>query len=379
MFKNNYTLVPMQITDFIVHQLSIPLNTPFKIADSTQTVYNGIILELKTDTGLTGFGESAPSARVTGETPASVMNALETKVKPLVIGRDALELEHIMCELEQELPNQPSACCAVDIALHDLKGQEAKLPIKHLLGGYRDEIPISFTVVIGSIEDTIQSAQQYLDQGARVLKVKLGVDPELDIQRIAALREAFGYEIKLTGDANQGYTVKQAIRTLNALDCYELEFVEQPVAVDDLLGLQEVHQATTIPIMADEAAQSVANVMDLIKLDAVDMVNIKLQKCGGLRNAVKISNITEAAGKPCQIGCMIETGVGITTGTHLALALKNIQYADLDGHLFLAQDIISGHQLTRNGANTISDKPGLGVCVSTIKDLKGKEFPPRTP
>jgi o-succinylbenzoate synthase len=360
----------MLISDIKIHQLNIPLTTPFKIANSTQTEYNGIILELQTESSLSGFGEAAPSARVTGETTTSVMNALETKAKPLVLGRDALELEHIMSELEQELPNQPSACCAVDIALHDLKGQVAKLPIKHLLGGYRDEIPISFTVVIGSIKDTIKSAQQYINQGAQVLKVKLGVDPELDIQRISALRDAFGYVIKLTGDANQGYTVKQAIRTLNALDCYELEFVEQPVAADDLLGLQEVHKATTIPIMADEAAQSVADVMELIKLNAVDMVNIKLQKCGGLRNATKISNITEGVGVPCQVGCMIETGVGITAGTHLALAHRNIQNADLDGHLFLTRDIISGHQITQMGVNSITGQPGLGVCVSTQGDIK---------
>jgi o-succinylbenzoate synthase len=354
----------MIINDLKIHHVNIPLNTPFKIADSTQTDYKGIILELITDDGLSGFGEAAPSARVTGETTESVMNALETVVKPLVIGKPVLELEKVLDELEQAIPVQPSACCALDIAMHDLKGQKAGLPIKNILGGYRNKIPISFTVVIGTVEESIQSAQHYIDQGAKVLKVKLGVDPEEDIKRVEALRDAFGFDIKITADANQGYTVKQAIRTLSAMECYDIEFVEQPVAADDIIGLQEVHKAVEIPIMADECAQSVNDVMELIRLDAVDMINIKLQKCGGLRNAVKISNITETVGKPCQIGCMIETGLGITAGTHLALALKNIKYADLDGHLFLTNDIISDHPITKDGVNTISGKAGLGVDIN---------------
>jgi o-succinylbenzoate synthase len=353
----------MIINDLKIHQVNIPLNTPFKISDSTQTDYNGIILELITDDGLTGFGEAAPSSRVTGETPDSVVNALETIVKPKIIDQPALEIEKIMDELEQAIPRQPSACCAIDIALHDLKGQATGLPIKNILGGYRNQIPISFTVVIGTVEESLKSAQQYIDQGAKVLKVKMGVDPEEDIKRVAALRDSFGFGIKITADANQGYTVKQAIRTLSAMECYDIEFVEQPVAADDVIGLQEVHKAVDIPIMADECAQSVHDVMELIRLDAVDMINIKLQKCGGLRNAVKICNITESGGKPCQIGCMIETGVGITAGTHLALAHKNIKYADLDGHLFLTKDIISGHQITKDGVNTISGESGLGVDI----------------
>jgi len=115
--------------------------------------------------------------------------------------------------------------------------------------------------------------------------------------------------------------------------------------------------------MADECAQNVSDVERLVRFDAVDMINIKLMKCGGLRNAVKISNIAEAAGMPCQIGCMIETGVGITAGTHLALALKNIKYADLDGHIFLERDVIFDHQITKVGFNSISGRPGLGVDV----------------
>jgi o-succinylbenzoate synthase len=353
----------MIISDIKVHKINIPLNTPFKISDSTQTTYNGILLELITEDGTIGWGEAAPSERVTGETCKAVTAAIEDQIKSLVIGKPIDELEQILTPVEKILSDKPSALCALDIALHDLKGKNANLPVKLLLGGYRENIPISFTVVIGTVDESVKSASEYIEKGAKVLKVKLGVDPEEDIARIKALRDTFGYDIKITGDANQGYPVAMAIRTLSKLCRYELEFVEQPVDADDIIGLKEVHKSVDMPIMADEAACSVADVLNLVKQDAVDMINIKLMKCGGLRNAVKISNITEAAGIPCQIGCMIETGIGITAGTHLALALKNIKYADLDGHIFLTHDVVTDHQITNNGLNTISGRPGLGVKV----------------
>ncbi|WP_455392234.1 mandelate racemase/muconate lactonizing enzyme family protein [[Eubacterium] cellulosolvens] len=353
----------MKITNFEIFPITIPLRTPFIISAETQTDYFGVLLKLTTDDGLEGWGEAVPSERVTGETFGSVKNALDTIIKPLVMGQDAEDFESIMDTVETVLRDQPSACCAVDLALHDLKGKKAKLPVKHLLGGYRENIPISFTIVIGSVEEAVKSAHEYLDMGAKVLKVKLGVNPEEDVARIKALREVFGNEIKLTGDANQGYSVTQAIDTLNKLSKYDLEFVEQPVHADDVMGLATIRQAVEVPIMADESACTVADALKLVKLNAVDMINIKLMKCGGLRNAVKISNIAEAAGMVCQIGCMIETGVAITAGTHLALGLKNIQYADLDGHLFLKHNIVKDHQITQNGCNTISGRAGLGVGV----------------
>jgi o-succinylbenzoate synthase len=353
----------MIVSDLKIHPINIPLKIPFKISDSTQTEYIGLLVELKTDENTIGWGEAAPSERVTGETIESVKKELEDQVKPLVLGSSVNDLELIMTSAEKALPNNPAGLCALDLALHDLKGKKDCVPVKHILGGYRDSIPISFTVVIGSVEESVLSAKKYIESGAKILKVKLGIDPEEDVARIKAIRDEFGYDMKVTGDANQGYSVNLAIDTLNRLTRYEIEFVEQPVPAEDLTGLKEVHDAVEIPIMADEAVCSVQDAMNLVKLDAVDMINIKLMKCGGLRNAVKISNIAEAAGMPCQIGCMIETGVGITAGTHLALALKNIKYADLDGHIFLKQDVVQDFQITKNGENRITGQPGLGINV----------------
>jgi len=193
------------------------------------------------------------------------------------------------------------------------------------------------------------------------------VDSDEDVARIRALRDAFGDEIKISGDANEGYSVDQAIFTLNQMDRYNLEFVEQPVPAYDIMGLKDVRDAVEVPIMADEAAQSVEDVKNILQHEAADMINIKLMKCGGLRNAVKITDLTQNEGMVCQLGCMIETGVAITAGTHIALALQNIRYADLDGHTFLTQDIVTNHQITKNGFNTITGRPGLGIDVNIPK------------
>jgi o-succinylbenzoate synthase len=351
----------MKITDLKIYPITIPLSTPFVISSGTQTDYFGVLLEITTDEDTVGWGEAAPSERVTGETFETVRTSLETVVKPLIMGLAVDDLEVLMKSVESVLTDQPSARCALDIALHDLRGKKAKLPIKQLLGGYRDSIPISHTVVLGTVEEAVKSAGEYINDGAKVLKIKLGANPEEDVARIAAIRKEFGSDIKITADANQGYTVSQAIKTLKDIQKYEIEFIEQPVAAEDVTGLQVVHKTVEVPIMADESACSVKDVLELVKLGAVDMINIKLMKCGGLRNAVKISNIAEAAGMPCQIGCMIETGIGITAGTHLALALENVKYADLDGHIFLQHKIVQDHQITKDGTNSISGKPGLGV------------------
>ena len=353
----------MIIKDLLVHSIKIPLKTPFIISAGAQRVYDGVILELKTEDGTTGWGEAAPSSRVTGETAQSVITALDETVKPMVIGKDIEDIDDILDSVETALPTQPSACCALDIALHDLKAKAANIPVKDLFGNYRKEIPISFTVVIGSVEESIKSAEKYIELGAKVLKVKLGVDPDEDVDRIRALRQAFGDEIKITGDANEGYSVDQAIDTLNQIHRYNIEFVEQPVPAYDIMGLKDVRDAVEVPIMADEAAQSLEDVKNILQHEAADMINIKLMKCGGLRNAAKIAYLTENAGIPCQLGCMIETGVAITAGTHIAIALENMKYADLDGHTFLIQDIVMNHQITRDGLNTISGRPGLGIDV----------------
>ena len=202
------------------------------------------------------------------------------------------------------------------------------------------------------------------DERFKILKVKIGVDSKKDIARIKAIREAVGDEPRIRVDANEGYSVDTAIATLNELQQYDIEFVEQPVASDDLEGMANVRDAIEIPVMADESVREPQDVYNIIDYQAADMVNIKLMKAGGIHNGLKIASIAAEAGMVCQIGCFIETSIGIAAATHVALAVENIKFADLDGHLFLTQDLVGDFKLTNEGINKVSNEPGLGLNVT---------------
>ncbi len=354
----------MIINSFEIYPIKIPLKTPFVISAGAQYTYEGVLVKLTADDGTVGWGEASPSERVTGETLESVGQVLTAKIKPLLMGEEIMELNRLLNKLEINIHNNSSARAAVEIALYDIFTRTTRSQLKDFIGGYREEIETCFTVVIGSVEQSVEDAQRLIeDERFKILKVKIGADPGEDIARIKGIRDVVGYEPRIRVDANEGYTVKSAISTLNALHKYELEFVEQPVPSDDLKGMAEVRKKVEIPIMADESVRAPDDVGRIIEAQAADMFNIKLMKAGGIRNGVKIANIAAEAGMPCQIGCFIETSIGIAAATHVALAVENIKFADLDGHLFLENDVIKDFQITHEGVNRVSGEPGLGIEV----------------
>lgn len=354
----------MIIDSFKIYPLKIPLKTPFVISAGAQDSYEGVLVKLTADDGTVGWGESSPSERVTGETPETVANILESKLKPKLIGEEALDLNRVLNIVEGVVQDNFSARAAVDIALYDLFTKSTNIQLKDFIGGYRNEIETCFTVVIGSVEQSVKDAKRLIEEEHfKILKVKIGVDPEEDVARIMAIRDAVGYEPRIRVDANEGYSVQTAITTLNKLDQYEIEFVEQPVPSDDLEGMAEVRKSVEIPVMADESVRAPEDVGRIIEAQAADMINIKLMKAGGIRNGVKIASLAAEAGMLCQIGCFIETSVAIAAATHVALAVENVKFADLDGHLFLKQDVIKDYQITHEGVNRVSGESGLGIDV----------------
>jgi len=168
-------------------------------------------------------------------------------------------------------------------------------------------------------------------EGFDALKLKVGLDPEEDLERVRLVREAAGPRTRLRLDANQGWTVKQALAMIERLARYDIELVEQPVAYHDLEGLAEVTRRSPVPIMSDESAFDARDVLRLLRLRAVDMVNIKIMKCGGIHEALKINALCEAAGVECMLGCMIEeTNIGVAAAASVMAARRNITRADLD-------------------------------------------------
>jgi len=191
---------------------------------------------------------------------------------------------------------------------------------------------------------------------------KVGIDPKKDIERIKAIRDAVGYDIILRVDANQGWSVNEAIYVIDKLADYEVELVEQPIRWDDLKGLRRVRKESSIPIAADESVKTPSDAIKVIEADAVDIINIKLMKSRGIWGALKIASISEAAGIKNMIGCMGESRIGITAGVHVAQGLKNIMIYDLDSDLLLKEDVvIEGGASIEQGVRRAGSDSGLGI------------------
>ncbi len=343
----------MEIRDVSWDTIEIPLKKPFKIALGTTTVYRGVIVKICTSE-FCGLGEASPSPRITGDTVGSIIAALEI-MKKILLGKDALDVGARINEIEKAIRGNTAAKAAIDIALHDLLGKRAGLPLYKILGGERKRIDTSLTVSIGNVEETVKHARELLDTGAKVLKVKIGLDPEEDVERIKALRDITDTRIRV--DANQGYNLKRALKVLRRIERYEIEFAEQPIPAERIDELEILRRGTEIPIFADESVHRSYDVIRLI--GKVDGINIKLMKSGGIREAMKMISIAKAAGMKVMVGCMIETKVGISAGTHFVLGM-GADYADLDGYWDLSENPYEG-VVYEDGYNILPDSPGLGV------------------
>ena len=248
----------------------------------------------------------------------------------------------------------------IDMALYDLLAKKAGLPVYQLLGGYRNSIPTSITIGILPVEETLQKAREFVSKGFFIIKVKGGSNVEEDIERIAKIREQAGNDIKLRFDANQGYTVGDAIQFVDGTRDYKVEILEQPTPRYDLESLGKVTKLLHLPVMADESLLTLKDAFNLARNDWADMINIKLMKVGGISAAMHINSVARAAGMEAMVGCMDECELGISAGLHFALARPNVEYADLDGHFDLMDDPTAGCFTVKEGVLYPKDQPGLG-------------------
>ncbi len=350
----------MKITRINAWRVDLKLAEPYTVAYDTFEVASNIFVCIKTNKGIYGYGCAAPDYAVTGETPESVLAALESTAEPLITGSDPLRTSMLLERLREPLLHHPGAKAAIDMALYDILGKKAGLPIYKLIGGFRDRMKTSITIGILPLAETLTKARDYVKQGFKVLKIKGGLQVEDDIERVIRTRELIGPEIELRFDANQGYTVNEALQFVEATRATKLELIEQPTPEHQLDMLGKVTASVSIPVMADESLRSLVDAFKLARRDLVDMVNIKLIKVGGIAEALHINSVARAAGLEAMVGCMDEAALGIAAGLHFALARPNVKYADLDGHFDLIDDPTAGAVILKKGILYPTDKPGLG-------------------
>jgi len=344
-----------------VFSVTLGYKEPFRIAPGASTESHNVIVKIVTDYGVVGWGESSPSERVTGETAETVIKTLD-KIAPKLIGMCPLRIEQDVDVMDSVVEGNPAAKAAIDIALHDILGKTARKPLFMLMGGYRNEVLTDITLGIKSPKKMAEDAVKAVKKGFKALKVKVGVDPTEDVERIKMIRDAVGSDMQIRIDANQGWTPRQALEALNKMKKFNIQFAEQPVPAEDLKGLVEVRKNSPIPIMADESVHSPEDALRLIQAEAVDFINIKLMKSGGILKGKKIAAVAEAAEIPCMIGCMGESEIGIAAGAHLAAAVKNIQHADLDSDLLLKDKLVSkSGTKVKDSMRVFSRQYGLGI------------------
>ncbi len=344
-----------------VWEVKMPLTTPYTIAYETIYETSNIFLKIETDRGLHGFGCAAPDSEVTGESPASVLTRFHKLVASYLKGKSPFQIARIMTDLRLECPKSPSLLAMVDMALHDLLAKKANLPLYQLLGGYRNSIPTSITIGILPVEETLDKAIQFARKGFVILKIKGGLNVDLDIERIAKIREKLGKSLRIRFDANQGYSIEETIQFVKESRLYNIEILEQPTPREDLEMLGEAAAQSHLPVMADESLLTLRDVFKIAKNDWADMINIKLMKVGGIAQAMHINSVAKAAGMEAMVGCMDESALGIAAGLHFALARPNVEFADLDGHLDLEEDPTAGCVILKNGVLFPSEKAGLGL------------------
>ncbi len=353
----------MKIKEIRIGKVSIPLKKPFKTALREVRSAEDIIIKVIADNGEVGYGNAPPTAVITGDSQDSVVAAIRDTIGPKLIGLEVENRELIMGTIDASMLHNHSAKAALDIAVHDLFGKLYGLPLYKLFGGYRNFMTTDLTISVNRPEEMVADSLEAIAEGYTELKLKVGTDLKLDIERVKAIRKAVGPNVSIRLDANQGWLPKDAVRIIRSFEDLglDIELIEQPVKAHDFAGLKYVTDNVSTKIMADESSFGPYEVFTLLSMRACDLINIKLMKAGGLHNALKIADMAETMGVQCMMGCMLESKVGITAAASIAGAKKIITKTDLDAAVLLADDpVVGGVQFSRNEL-IIPDAPGLGI------------------
>ncbi len=351
----------MKIVDIKTKLFKAPLKRPFVTALRRVEFLEDVVVMIECDDGSIGYGEGASTPIITGETIGSIIGAI-AYIKPFIIGRDIEEFEDIISIIHRVIVHNTTAKSALEIALYDLKAQLVKLPLYEMLGGVQREFKTDITISMGEIESMIDDSLDAISLGYDTLKIKLGDDFQKDIERVVAIKESIGNNIKLRLDANQGWTPKDTVYFLDNLENRGIiaEFIEQPIRADDIDGFVYIKQRVQTPLLADESIFSLQDARRFLDLGAIDYLNIKLAKTAGITDAIKMADLAKEYEVKCMIGCMLEGPISISAGLALISAKVDIiSMVDLDGVALLSCFFINSSHIFDESRLVLSKKIGL--------------------
>jgi L-Ala-D/L-Glu epimerase len=347
-----------------IYQSPIKLKQPFVISLGPLHYAENVIVVIRTNEGLSGFGECSPFMTINGESMETCVVVGQYLAKGL-IGKDPLHIEACSLLMDRIIYGNSSIKSAFDIALHDIASQHAEMPLYKFLGGENTKTLITdYTVSLGNVDKMVDDALKIKAEGYQVIKVKLGGEGNEDVERIRRIRNAIGNDLPLRIDANQGWTVDTAVSVLKRLEQYNIQHCEEPIARWSYMDLPRIRRSTSIPIMCDESCCDHYDAERLTSLNACDLLNIKLGKSSGFYKALKIIQLAESTGVKLQVGGFLESRLGFTAAAHLALSSAQIIYCDFDTPLMFEEDpVTDGITYGAGGKINVSDAPGLGAMV----------------
>jgi L-alanine-DL-glutamate epimerase-like enolase superfamily enzyme len=360
---------------------TIPIRVPIKPELAIRSGRGGshfvspfLLVNIHTDVGVVGIGEVSCTPRWSGEDQVSAAHFINTYFAPVLIGEDPTQIEPVTKKFASTVAGNPFTKAGVEMALWDLRGKAEGLPVYKLLGGaVREFVPTKWSVSGVEPGKAADIARWAIGQGFTKMKVKVGIDPDGDVARVRAVREAIGPNAKLGVDANGGWvTPGDAVTCIGKLLAYDLLFVEQPVQAGDVFGMCEARQVfEKLPFVADESVYTLQDAENLAQARACDVFSIYVGKAGGIAPARAIADFALSIGLTCTVGSNLEMGVGSAAMTHLAIATRGVDAetypCDIIGPLFYEDDIVREPLPIVPGSARVNDQPGLGVELDDEK------------
>jgi L-alanine-DL-glutamate epimerase-like enolase superfamily enzyme len=340
----------------------LALFRPYRIAGRTITDIENHFVRLQADTGACGYGAASPGDEVTGETLPDCADALDAHLEACLLGKDLNGFLALIRDCRQALCSGPAALAAVEMAILDLVGKGFNLPVADLFGRRHHSLPTSVTIGIQDVSQSLHEAQEFISQGFRILKIKIGDVPEQDIELLHRLRETVGPNIGLRVDGNQGYAREDLLAFERKTRDLHLELIEQPLPVGQLEPMRTLPDALRSRCAGDETICTPEDALWCTHPPRpFGIYNIKLMKCGGIIPALKMAGIARMAGIELMWGCNDESRVSIAAALHAAMAASATRYLDLDGSFDLGRDLFQEGFCIQNGELQLTGRPGLGV------------------